>query len=136
MLDHTDEEALMKRIKELLAEAFELGFHCANKGLKSAFFHFMKMALVEIVHQRTLKFILTKSLDRLPQSDALVSVLIVKIGAKLLHAQVPPIKDLKHGNLQHLLRLFVKKQVPLRRSMDTDIAPKITRAMGSMSFIP
>lgn len=42
--------SLMQYIKETLAEAFEVGFHSANTGIKGASFRFLETVLVKTGH--------------------------------------------------------------------------------------
>lgn len=52
-------KALMKGIKETLAGASELRFHSDNTEIKSAFFRFLMMTVMEMIHQEFLDSILT-----------------------------------------------------------------------------
>lgn len=93
-------EALMQCIEEILAKAFKLGFHSADTGIKNAFFRFLEIALKEMIHQGTLDTVLTKSFDRLLQSDTLVSALVEKIGAQSLPLQFDPNKGMSNGKFE------------------------------------
>lgn len=53
----------MQDTDEALAEASELGFCSATTGIKSVFFRFMDISLVEMIHQRALNYSLTISFD-------------------------------------------------------------------------
>lgn len=51
-------EVVMRGIKKLLAEHFELDFQAANTEIKSAFFSFLKVALMDMIHKAILISIL------------------------------------------------------------------------------
>lgn len=84
-------EALIQGIKETFAKASDLDFYCVNTNMKSIFFCFLEKALVKMIYQEALNFILTKTFVQLLQSDDLVSALIEKIGAQCPHSPVIPI---------------------------------------------
>lgn len=56
---------MMQNIKETLVEAFKLGFLANNIGIKSTYLGFLKMGLMDSIHQGTLEIVLIKNFDRL-----------------------------------------------------------------------
>lgn len=54
-------KAMKQDVEETLVESFDPGFQAANPEIKSAFFRFLKMVLIGIIHERTLATILIKN---------------------------------------------------------------------------
>lgn len=72
------EEVMMQGIEETPSEAFELGFQSAITGMKSALFHSLMMALIDIMHKGNLDTIFMKSFDRLSYAETFMHALVEK----------------------------------------------------------
>lgn len=72
-------KAMMQGIEEMLTKAFEFSFHIANNEIKMVSFPFLKIALINMIHQETLDIILIKSFDRPSYSNAFIDDLTNKI---------------------------------------------------------
>lgn len=82
-------EAMMQNIEETLARTIDLGFQAANSKIISLAFHFLEVALMILIHKRTLKGILKKSFDFLFHSDAFMDTPAEKVHGHSMQGQDP-----------------------------------------------
>lgn len=71
-------ETMMQDIEEILAKASELEFHAAKTSTERAFLRLLKIALRDIIHQRTVDTIAVESFSCPSHLDAVLNTLVDK----------------------------------------------------------
>lgn len=96
----TNEINLDAKYRRHACEKFRAGFSFHQYRYQKRIFRFMEMAVGEMVHKETLDCISTRSLYQSLQSNALVSALEAKSGARSPHSQVIPLKGMSGGKME------------------------------------